>query len=265
LFGSPSDVLIEGTIEGIPCVVLARHGRNHSITPCNVNYRANIWALKKLGCTHVIASSACGGLQKYTRPGDFLILDQFYDRTFGRDQSFYAGRKPCLEGVMHVPMGQPFCEETRKVKSAHPCVHTRGSGLTINGPRFSSRCESKIHQSWGIDVVNMTLVPEVVLAREAGLSYANMSIVTDYDSWKTDVEQVCVLRSPSVVFLSCLLPVISLLSITDEILHSMCIGSGSYLFSLRPVLRKHYALNKSQYNNPYNRRRFIACKCTGYC
>ncbi|TPP63518.1 S-methyl-5'-thioadenosine phosphorylase [Fasciola gigantica] len=213
IFGKPSDALIEGLVEGIPCVFLARHGRDHSIMPSNVNYRANIWALKELGCTHVIASSACGGLQEYTQPGDFLILDQFYDRTFGREQSFYTGRKPCLEGVLHIPVGEPFCEETRKVlieacrkltltvwdrdqgvppKSAHPCVHTRGSGLTINGPRFSSRLESQIHQSWGIDTVNMTLIPEVVLAREAGLSYSSMAIVTDYDSWKLDAVEVSV-------------------------------------------------------------------------
>lgn len=94
--------------------------------PSNVNYRANIWAIKELGCTHIIASSACGGLQEYTQPGDFLILDQFYDRTFGREQSFYTGREPCLNGVLHVPLGEPFCEETRKVsaKTVSPvCSH----------------------------------------------------------------------------------------------------------------------------------------------
>ncbi|TGZ62709.1 hypothetical protein CRM22_007296 [Opisthorchis felineus] len=213
IFGDPSDSILEGTIEGVPCALLARHGRNHSIIPSDVNYRANIWALKTVGCTHILASTACGGLQDYTQPGDFLILDQFMDFSRGREQTLYGGKRPALEGVLHIPTGEPFCEETRQVliESAraislsvcdrdqglpvsvlHPCVHTRGSAITINGPRFSTRLESKIYRSFGIDLVNMTLVPEVVLAREAAMSYASVAIVTDYDSWKSDVQEVSV-------------------------------------------------------------------------
>ncbi|KAF6770567.1 hypothetical protein AHF37_10415, partial [Paragonimus kellicotti] len=218
IFGEPSDVLIEGTVNNVPCVLLARHGRNHSIIPSDVNYRANIMALKEAGCTHILATNASGGLQDYTQPGDFIILDQFMDQTRGREQSLYGGRKPNLDGVLHIPMAEPFCEKTREIlieaarscsltvwdrqrdpsgPDRHPCVHTRGSSVTINGPRFSTRFESKLYRSWGLDLIGMTLVPEVVLAREAGLSYASVSIVTDYDSWKTDAENVSLLRHSS--------------------------------------------------------------------
>ncbi|GAA47696.1 S-methyl-5'-thioadenosine phosphorylase [Clonorchis sinensis] len=213
IFGDPSDSILEGTIEGVPCALLARHGRNHSIIPGDVNYRANIWALKTVGCTHILASTACGGLQDYTQPGDFLILDQFIDFSRGREQTLYGGTRPTLEGVLHIPTGEPFCEKTRQVliesaraislsvcdrdqglpaSNFHPCVHTRGSAITISGPRFSTKLESKIYRSFGIDLVNMTLVPEVVLAREAAMSYASVAIVTDYDSWKSDVQEVSV-------------------------------------------------------------------------
>ncbi|KAF8565843.1 hypothetical protein P879_07915 [Paragonimus westermani] len=213
IFGEPSDALIEGTVNNVPCVVLARHGRDHSIIPSDINYRANIMALKEAGCTHILATNASGGLQDYTQPGDLVILDQFMDQTRGREQSLYGGRERHLDGVLHIPMAEPFCEETRKVlieaartcsltvwdrqrdptgPERHPCVHARGSSVTINGPRFSTRFESRLYRSWGLDLINMTVVPEVVLAREAGLSYASVSIVTDYDCWKTGAESVSV-------------------------------------------------------------------------
>ncbi|CAL8083252.1 unnamed protein product [Calicophoron daubneyi] len=213
IFGRPSDVVTEGLIGKVPCAILSRHGRNHSILPSEVNYRANIWALKELGCTHILATNACGGLQEYTQPGDIVILDQFFDRTQGREQTFYGSKGNSLKGVLHMPMGDPFCEKTREVLADaacslhlnvwdrkegippadfHPCVHTSGSCVTINGPRFSSRFESRLFKQWGSDVVNMTLVPEVALAREVGISYASMAIVTDYDSWKADGSEVCV-------------------------------------------------------------------------
>lgn len=213
IFGDPSDTIIDGEIRGVPCAVLARHGRRHSILPSDINFRANIWALKELGCTHILATSACGGLQEYTHSGDFVILDQFIDQTRGRDQTLYGGTKPALKGVLHIPMGEPFCEETRRVlidaasqvslnvwdraqgppaSAHHPCVHTHGSALVINGPRFSTRCESKLFHSWGVDVITMTVAPEVSLAREAGLSYASIAIVTDYDAWKANTEVVSV-------------------------------------------------------------------------
>ncbi|KAL7058031.1 hypothetical protein AAHC03_017023 [Spirometra sp. Aus1] len=202
-FGEPSDALLEGTISGVPCVLLARHGRKHSIMPANVNFRANIWALKSLGCTHVLASNACGGLQEHTRPGDLVVLDQFFDRTQGRASTFYDGKPGSPVGVVHLPCATPFCPETRQIMieagrkhvsnvyepgkprtAEGPHLHTSGSCVTIEGPRFSSRCESRVFHSWGLDVINMTLVPEVVLAKEAGLCYSSIAIVTDFDSWK---------------------------------------------------------------------------------
>ncbi|CAI2733829.1 unnamed protein product [Schistosoma spindalis] len=212
-FGNPSSVLTEGFVEGVPCVVLPRHGKEHLLPPSEINYRANIWALKELGCTHILATNACGSLQKDKKPGDFVIPNQFYDNTRNRELTFYGSGPGSLKGVLHIPMADPFCEETRQVLikaakclsltirdktcssdaiSNHPCVHTEGSVITINGPRFSTRCESLLFQKWGFDLINMTLVPEVSLAREAGLSYASIAIVTDFDCWKADKEHVCV-------------------------------------------------------------------------
>ncbi|CAH8592683.1 unnamed protein product [Schistosoma turkestanicum] len=212
-FGAPSDVLTEGFIENVPCVMLPRHGKKHGILPHEVNYRANISALHELGCTHVLATNACGSLQENLMPGDFVVLDQFIDWSWGRESTFYGSKAGSMKGVLHMPMATPFCDKTRQVlieaaknlsmnvfdkkcmdaaSAIHPCVHTEGSGITINGPRFSTRFESLLYQSFGVDIVNMTLVPEVVLARELGLSYASLAIVTDYDCWKTDQEHVCV-------------------------------------------------------------------------
>ncbi|VDM33574.1 unnamed protein product [Hydatigera taeniaeformis] len=202
-FGEPSDELLEGTISGVPCVLLPRHGRRHSIMPGNVNFRANIWALKEAGCTHVLASNACGGLQEYTRPGDLVVLDDFFDRTQNRKQTFYDGEPGHPVGVVHLPASSVYCERTRKVliraamrfmpdtyipgdtrpENDVPRLHLKGSCVTIEGPRFSSRCESKLFHSLGFDVINMTNVPEVILAKEAGLCYATLAIVTDYCAW----------------------------------------------------------------------------------
>ncbi|CAH8288755.1 unnamed protein product [Heterobilharzia americana] len=114
-FGNPSDVLTEGYVGDVPCVVLPRHGRQHLILPSEVNYRANIWALKEAGCTHILATNACGSLQENIHPGDFVVLNQFYDRTVGRELTFYGSRPGAMKGVLHMPMGDPFCEETRQV------------------------------------------------------------------------------------------------------------------------------------------------------
>ncbi|XP_058462073.1 S-methyl-5'-thioadenosine phosphorylase [Malaya genurostris] len=187
-FGNPSDVLIEGKIAGVDCVLLARHGRNHSIMPSNVNYRANIWAMKSLGCTHLIVSTATGSLQEHIRPGDIVIPDNFIDRTTKRAQTFYDGNE-LLVGVCHIPMEPVFCSRTREVlietaKELGIGVHDKGTVVTIEGPRFSSKGESKLFRQWGADLVNMTLVPEVVLAKEAGLCYAAIAMATDYDCWR---------------------------------------------------------------------------------
>uniref|UniRef100_UPI00358F2CFE S-methyl-5'-thioadenosine phosphorylase isoform X2 n=1 Tax=Myxine glutinosa TaxID=7769 RepID=UPI00358F2CFE len=190
-FGKPSDALVLGKIDGVDCVLLARHGRKHTIMPSNVNYRANIRALHDEGCTHVLASTACGSLKEDIRPGDLVIVDQFIDRTTKRKQSFYDGEGGSPQGVCHIPMADPFCNQMRQVmiaaaKELSLRFHDCGTVVTIEGPRFSSRAESKLYRSWGCDLVNMTLIPEVVLAMELGLCYCSVAMATDYDCWKTD-------------------------------------------------------------------------------
>ncbi|XP_076048616.1 methylthioadenosine phosphorylase [Oratosquilla oratoria] len=194
-FGQPSDVLIEGTINGVQCVLLARHGRNHTIMPTNVNYRANMWALQEVGCTHVIVSTACGSLKEEIKPGDFVVIDQFIDRTTKRHQTFYDGEVGHPKGVLHIPMEKPFCPHTRKlvIEACHDlgvAAHSSGTMVTIEGPRFSSRAESLMFQLWGGDVINMTTVPEVILAKELGLCYAAVAMATDYDCWRSNTESV---------------------------------------------------------------------------
>lgn len=189
-FGSPSTCPVEGTLGGVPVVVLARHGDHHSIPPGEVNYRANIWALKELGVTHILAATACGSLKEEIKPGMFVILNSFIDRTNGRAQSFYS--KDGLPGVCHIPMEPAFCTRTRQLvveecKALGYEMKETGTAVTIQGPRFSSRAESNMFRMWGADVVNMTTVPEVVLAKEAGLSYTSIALSTDYDCWKDTV------------------------------------------------------------------------------
>lgn len=194
-FGEPSDVLISGRIGDVNCVLLARHGRQHSVMPSKVNYRANIWALKEIGCTHVVATTACGSLCENMRPGDIVILDQFLDRTTKRASTFYDGEKDSPKGVCHISAAIPFHEGLRQaliktVKAMKIPHHDKGTMVTIEGPRFSTRVESCLFRSWNCHVINMTTVPEVVLAKEAGLLYASIALVTDYDSWRMDVQHV---------------------------------------------------------------------------
>ncbi|XP_043917264.1 S-methyl-5'-thioadenosine phosphorylase isoform X2 [Protopterus annectens] len=196
-FGKPSDVLIQGKIKNVDCVLLARHGRQHTISPTNVNFRANIWALKEEGCTHLLVTTACGSLREEIQPGDIVLIDQFIDRTTKRAQTFYDGSPSCLSGVCHIPMAVPFCTRTREVlsevaKKLGIKHHPRGTMITIEGPRFSSRAESLMFRQWGADVINMTTVPEVCLAREAGICYSSVAMATDYDSWKEHEEAVSV-------------------------------------------------------------------------
>ncbi|XP_025108953.1 S-methyl-5'-thioadenosine phosphorylase-like [Pomacea canaliculata] len=194
-YGKPSDALIIGTISGIDCVLLARHGRKHSISPSNVNYRANIYALKQEGCSHILVTTACGSLQENIHPGEIVVIDQFIDRTKRRIETFYDGSPEAPKGICHIPMNEPFCKRTREILST--CLedlglshHKYGTMITIEGPRFSSKAESKLWRSWGAHVINMSTVPEVVLAKEAGLCYASLALVTDYDSWRDDTEAV---------------------------------------------------------------------------
>lgn len=196
-FGKPSDVLIEGQIKGVNCVLLARHGRKHQYQPSDINYRANIWALKQVGCTHVLATTATGSLVENYKPGDLVVLDDFIDRTWGRKCTFYDLTEGGPRGVCHLPMRPAFCESARQALISAAAArgyrhHETGTAVVIQGPRFASRAESLMHRQWGGHLVNMTTVPEVVLAKEAGLSYAVVALVTDYDCWRENEGSVSV-------------------------------------------------------------------------
>ena len=159
--------------------------------PSLVNYRANIEALRLQGCTHVLATTACGSLREEIHPGHIVILDQFIDRTHKREVTFYDGKDGSLKGICHIQMDHPFCERTRGIliqatKEVGLTCHEKGTTVTIEGPRFSSKAESHMFRSWSCDVVNMTTVPEVCLAKEAGLCYASIGLPTDYDCWKDE-------------------------------------------------------------------------------
>lgn len=165
--------------------------------PSNVNYRANIWALKTLGCTHLIVSTATGSLQEHLAPGQIVIVDNFIDRTTKRSQTFYDGNELSPMGVCHLPMEPAFCTRTRNIlietaKELGIPVEERGTIVTIEGPRFSSKAESLMFKQWGGDLINMTTVPEVILAKEAGLCYATVAMATDYDCWRDTGDKVCV-------------------------------------------------------------------------
>jgi 5'-methylthioadenosine phosphorylase len=190
-WGRPSDDLFIGRLSGLPVAFLPRHGRGHVHTPTTVPYRANIAALKMAGVTDVIAVSACGSLREEMRPGDIVMVDQFIDRTFARDPSFFG---PGL--VAHVGFADPTCPRLSALAAdaAGDRVHRGGTYVAMEGPQFSTRAESRLHRSWGADVVGMTACPEAKLAREAELCYALAAMVTDYDAWKdgeaVDVAQV---------------------------------------------------------------------------
>lgn len=195
-FGHPSDKIIDGDIGGVNCALLARHGRKHNINPSNVNYRANIWALRQLGCTHVLVTTACGSLKEDIRPGDLVVPNDIIDRTTKRVQTFYDGNTDCTRGVCHMPMFPPFSERTRKVllstalELGYERIHSEATMVTIEGPRFSTRAESNMFRQWGCHLVNMTSCPEAVLAKEAGLLYGAVAIATDYDCWRVGCESV---------------------------------------------------------------------------
>lgn len=182
-FGKPSSPITTGKLGGVEVAILSRHGRDHSIMPSKVPYRANVWALKEIGCTHLIVTTACGSLREDFRPGDVIFLDQFIDNTKHRPLTFFEDK------VIHTTLADPFCAELRQVLSKAAAelnlpFHNHGTMITIEGPRFSTRAESKMFQQWGADVVNMSTVPEVILARELGLPYQSIAMVTDYDCWR---------------------------------------------------------------------------------
>jgi 5'-methylthioadenosine phosphorylase len=188
-FGVPSSSLLRGSLNGTQIVILSRHGRLHTIPPSKINNRANIFALKEAGCTHLIATTACGSLREEICRGDLIVPDQFIDFTRHRNTTFFDEFDP---GKMnHTPMADPFDKTLReKIISAADrtglSIHKKGTLLTIEGPRFSTRAESKMFRLWGADLINMSVAPEVILANELGLPYAAIAMSTDYDSWKED-------------------------------------------------------------------------------
>ncbi|PLJ76967.1 S-methyl-5'-thioadenosine phosphorylase [Infirmifilum sp. SLHALR2] len=182
-YGAPSSEIMVGEIKGVKVAFLPRHGKRHSIPPHMINYRANIWALKELGVERLISVSAVGSLREDYKPGDFVCTDQFIDMTKRRELTFYDGPV-----VAHVSMADPFCPELRSlcIESARRLgirVHDKGTYVCIEGPRFSTRAESRLWRSFGADIIGMTLVPEVNLAREARMCFLNIAMVTDYDVW----------------------------------------------------------------------------------
>ena len=181
-YGRPSDVVTLGEVAGRKVAFLPRHGANHRIPPHEINYRANVWAMKSIGVTDIIAPNACGSLQAHVKPGDIVICDQFVDRTSGRKDTFYDGPL-----VTHVSAAEPYCPVLREAAMA-VCreravpFHGRGTVVVVQGPRFSTKAESRWFSSQGWEVINMTQYPECFLARELELCYVNLSLITDYDA-----------------------------------------------------------------------------------
>jgi 5'-methylthioadenosine phosphorylase len=188
-YGSPSSPVLCGFVNGFEVAILSRHGRQHTIPPSKVNNRANIFALKDLGCTHIISTTACGSLREEIHRGDLVIPDQFIDFTRHRNITFFDEFEP---GKMnHTPMADPFDNNLRNLIISAAAkiglaVHAKGTVITVEGPRFSTRAESKMFRMWGADIINMSVAPEVVLSNEAGIPYAAIAMSTDYDSWKED-------------------------------------------------------------------------------
>ena len=181
-YGAPSDKMMVGTIDGKKVAFLPRHGRDHQYPPHMIPYRANIWAMKSLGVTRIIAPSAVGSLQHHIKPGDFVVCDQFVDRTYGRKDTFYDGPE-----VVHISSADPYCPELRRIaidviKEQGITVHDKGTNVVIQGPRFSTKAESKWFTGMGWDVISMTQYPEAVLALEQELCYVNIALITDYDA-----------------------------------------------------------------------------------
>ena len=191
-FGRPSDTITVGKLGGVGVAFLPRHGRGHRILPSEIPVRANIYALKSLGVEHIIAVSACGSFKEEFKPGDLLIPDQIIDRTKGRVSTFFG------DGIVaHALFARPFCPELSNLlyktgKEVGASIHQHGTYLVMEGPVFSTRAESLLHKSWGVDVIGMTISPEAKLAREAEICYACIAGVTDYDCWHETDEPIAI-------------------------------------------------------------------------
>jgi len=191
-FGEPSDAYILGTLAGVPMAFLPRHGRGHRLLPSELNYRANIYGMKKLGIEWIISVSAVGSMRENIRPGDILIPNQFFDRTSKRISTFFGNGI-----VAHVAFADPVCPRLSSIlfaagKEQGASVHMGGTYICMEGPQFSTRAESNIYRIWGVDVIGMTNIPEAKLAREAEICYATMALVTDYDCWHEHEEDVTI-------------------------------------------------------------------------
>ncbi|MBN2635164.1 MAG: S-methyl-5'-thioadenosine phosphorylase [Prolixibacteraceae bacterium] len=192
-YGKPSSVFKTGQIDDVEVVILSRHNKDHSIPPSQVNNRANIWSIRELECTHILATTACGSLKEEIKRGDLIIIDQFIDFTRHRKITFFDEFK---NGVLsHTPMADPFNRHLRE--KLITCAmelglnfHPKGTVITIEGPRFSTRAESNMFRVWGADVINMSTAPECILANELSIPYAAVAMSTDYDCWKTDEDPV---------------------------------------------------------------------------
>ncbi|MBC8369065.1 MAG: S-methyl-5'-thioadenosine phosphorylase [Planctomycetes bacterium] len=189
-WGKPSDDILLGTMDGIEVAFLPRHGRGHFLSPTDVPYLANIYALRELGVQHVLTATAVGSLREHTPPGTFVFVDQYIDRTYRRRQTFFG------DGVVaHVPMADPVCSAmvdvleqcSQELKLNH---HRGGTYICIEGPQFSTRAESEMYRQWGADIIGMTNITEAKLIREAGMSFASIAMVTDFDCWHPDHEDV---------------------------------------------------------------------------
>lgn len=191
-FGSPSDKYLVGELGECKLIFLPRHGRGHRLLPSEINYRANIYGFKQLGVEWLISFSAVGSMREDIKPGDVVIVDQLFDRTKNRESSFFG------YGIAgHIPFADPMCPHLSKViyesaKEVGVMAHNGGTYICIEGPQFSTRAESRIYRSWGVDVIGMTNIPEAKLAREAGICYATVATCTDYDCWHETEEDVSV-------------------------------------------------------------------------
>jgi 5'-methylthioadenosine phosphorylase len=191
-YGKPSDCIVLGSLGGVRVAFLPRHGRGHRIMPTEIPSRANIWALKSLGVEHIIAINSVGSFKDEIKPGDLVIPDQLMDRTSQRANTFFG------QGIVgHVQFAEPFCPSLRNLviesaKEAGATVHPRGTYVVMEGPAFSTRAESRLHRSWGADVIGMTALPEAKLAREAEICYAVIAMATDFDSWHETKDVVSV-------------------------------------------------------------------------
>jgi len=191
-FGTPSDTFLTGELEGVRMVFLPRHGRGHRISPTEINSRANVWGMKKLGVSRILSVSAVGSMREEISPGDFVLVDQFFDRTRHRPDTFFEGGV-----VAHVGFAEPICPAVRAIlleasEGLEVQVHDGGTYLNMEGPQFSTRAESLIYRGWGVDVIGMTNLQEARLAREAEIGYATVAMTTDYDCWHIEHDDVSV-------------------------------------------------------------------------